>query len=68
MARFAVRDFDWSPDGRHIVFAHRRSPKADDWTTSDVSLVEVATANITPLAKTSAVEFSPAYSPDGAAA
>jgi dipeptidyl aminopeptidase/acylaminoacyl peptidase len=65
LARFGVRDFDWSPDGHSIAFAHRRSPKADDWTTSDVSLVDVATAEVTPLAKTAASEFNPIYSPDG---
>jgi CubicO group peptidase (beta-lactamase class C family)/dipeptidyl aminopeptidase/acylaminoacyl peptidase len=64
-ARFGVRDFDWSPDSKTIVFAHRRSPKADDWTTTDVSLVDVATAKVTPLAKTAASEFSPYFSPDG---
>ena len=35
--------FDWSPDGRTIVFAHVPSPNADDWTKSDLSVVDVKT-------------------------
>ncbi len=58
-------DFDWSPDGRWIVFAHTRSPKANDWTTSDVSLVEVSTARVATLAATTSAELSPRFSPDG---
>jgi len=58
-------DFDWSPDGRMIVFSHSRSPVANDWTTSDVSMVEVASGRVTPFAKTAAAESSPRFSPDG---
>ena len=58
-------DFDWSPDGRTIAFSHQRSPIANDWTTSDVSLVEVASGKVTPFAKTPAAENSPFFSPDG---
>ena len=55
----------WSPDGKSIVFAHRKSPGADDWTTSDVSIVDVVSGQITPLATTGASEFAPLFSPDG---
>lgn len=58
-------DFEWSPDGAKIVFSHTRTPKANDWTSADVSVVEVATGQVTPLAMTTAAEFSPRYSPDG---
>ena len=58
-------DFDWSPDGTRIVFSHTRTPKANDWTSSDVSVVEVATGKVTPLAATPAAELSPRYAPDG---
>ena len=57
--------WDWSPDGKTIVFAHRPTPLADDWTKSDISLVDVASATIRPLVHTRAAEFSPFYSPDG---
>ncbi|MBA4124525.1 MAG: S9 family peptidase [Acidobacteria bacterium] len=58
-------DFDWSPDGRSIVFSHSRSPVANDWTTSDVSIVEVSSGKVTPFVKTAAAENSPRFSPDG---
>ena len=58
-------DFDWSPDGKTIVFSHSRSPVANDWTTSDVSMVDVAAGRVTPFVKTPAAENSPRFSPDG---
>ncbi len=60
-----VTTFDWSPDGSRIVFAHVTSPSVNDWPTSDVSIVDVAGARITPLAATVASEDGPGYSPDG---
>jgi len=58
-------DCDWSPDGRWIAFAHTRTGKVNDWPTSDVSLVEVSTGRVTPLAATPSAELSPRFSPDG---
>ena len=62
---FSVNDFDWSPDAAKIVFAHVKTPSANDWATSDVSLVDVATGKIAPVANTQAAETSPTFSPDG---
>ncbi|HEX7958227.1 MAG TPA: S9 family peptidase, partial [Pyrinomonadaceae bacterium] len=62
---YHVGGFDWSPDGKAIVFSHSKSPLANDWTTSDVSVVEVSTGRVTVFAATPAAELSPAYSPDG---
>jgi dipeptidyl aminopeptidase/acylaminoacyl peptidase len=58
-------DFEWSPDSRTIAFTHQPSPAADDWTRSDVSLVDVATAGVRPLAASPAAESQPTWSPDG---
>lgn len=62
---YNVDDFDWSTDGSRIAFGHTKSPVANDWTTSDVSVIEVASGKITPLANSAAAENSPVYSPDG---
>ena len=62
---YSVGEFDWSPDGKFIAFSHTPSPKADDWTKSDVSVVSVESGNVQPLAATRAAESSPVYSPDG---
>ena len=60
-----VSEFDWSPDGSRIVFSHVKSPVANDWPSSDVAIVEVATAKVTSFAVTAAAESSPSYSRDG---
>ena len=60
-----AEDFEWSPDSRTIAFTHQPSPAADDWTRADVSVVDVTTASVRPLAATTAAESQPTYSPDG---
>lgn len=62
---YTVTGFDWSNDGSRIVFNHAKTPVANDWTSSDVSIIEVATAKVTPLAASPAAEMGPVYSPDG---
>ncbi|HEX6729177.1 MAG TPA: S9 family peptidase [Pyrinomonadaceae bacterium] len=62
---YTVTGFDWSNDGSRIVFNHAKTPVANDWTSSDVSIIEIATAKVTPLAASPAAELGPVYSPDG---
>ena len=62
---YQVEEFDWSSDGSRIAFGHVKSPLANDWTTSDVSIVDVANGNVSVLANSPAAEGSPLYSPDG---
>ncbi len=57
--------FDWSPDGKEIVFAHTPTPKINDWPLADLSIVNVETGEIRPLVRTEAAEATPFYSPDG---
>jgi len=63
---FTVGTWDWSPDGKSITFSHQPTPVADDWTRSDISVVDVTSAAIKPFAATGAAEADPLYSPDGA--
>jgi dipeptidyl aminopeptidase/acylaminoacyl peptidase len=62
---YHVDSFDWSKDGSRIAFSHVKSPVANDWTTADVSLIEVASGKVSVLANTAAAESAPFYSPDG---
>jgi dipeptidyl aminopeptidase/acylaminoacyl peptidase len=62
---YNVSDFDWSSDGSRIAFGHTKTPIANDWTTSDVSIIEVTSGKVTVLANTPASESDPSYSPDG---
>ncbi len=57
--------FDWSPDGKAIVFTHTLTPSPDDWPTADISVVELASGAVRPLVGSKAAESSPIYSPDG---
>jgi dipeptidyl aminopeptidase/acylaminoacyl peptidase len=57
--------WDWSPDGKTIAFTQVPTPKVEDWTRADISVVDVATGATTPFAKTGAAESDPRYSPDG---
>ena len=62
---YHVGGFDWAPDGSRIVFSHTKSPVANEWTTSDVSIVEVANGKSKVFVNTPAAEDSAQYSPDG---
>jgi dipeptidyl aminopeptidase/acylaminoacyl peptidase len=57
--------YDWSPDGKTIVFSHTRTPSPDDWPTADLALVDVNSGTVKPLVQAKAAEFSPLFSPDG---
>jgi dipeptidyl aminopeptidase/acylaminoacyl peptidase len=58
-------EFGWSPDGQTIVFAHQPTPLINDWPSTDISVVEVATGTVRPVAAARAAETDPHFSPDG---
>jgi len=60
-----VTGFNWSPDGSRIVYNHVSGPGANDWPSSDIAIVEVASGKTTPLAATPSAESALQYSPDG---
>jgi dipeptidyl aminopeptidase/acylaminoacyl peptidase len=62
---FQVTAFDWSPDSSRIVFSYAKTPVANDWTTTDISIIDLASSKITTLANSPAAELGPIYSPDG---
>ncbi len=62
---YNVSGLDWSPDGKTIAFSFVKTSGANDWTTSDVSLLDLAGGKITVLSNTPAAETSPFFSPDG---
>jgi dipeptidyl aminopeptidase/acylaminoacyl peptidase len=62
---YNLAGFNWSPDGSRIAFSHTKTAGANDWTTADVSIIEVASGKVNPLTSTPAAESGPIYSPDG---
>ncbi len=61
---FTVTGFDWSPDGRSIVFSHKRTPAVNDSET-DISVVPADSGAITTLVSRPGSDGSPQYSPNG---
>jgi dipeptidyl aminopeptidase/acylaminoacyl peptidase len=62
---FTLGGFAWSPDSRSIAFDHRPDPAIPSFAKSDLSVVDVATGNITSLVDRPAYDGGPSWSPDG---
>jgi dipeptidyl aminopeptidase/acylaminoacyl peptidase len=62
---YNVNAFDWSPDGKTIAYSYGKSPEANDNVYSDISLIDIESGTIKPIAATKAGESSPLFSPDG---
>jgi len=62
---YTVGSFRWSPDGTKIAFDHRPDPLINSNSKTDISILDVASGDITPLVKQSGSDSSPMWSPDG---
>jgi len=61
---FHVGSFDWSPDGKWLVFDHQATPRVNDWPTAIISLVPSDSGAIKPFFTKTAAD-NPKFSPDG---
>jgi dipeptidyl aminopeptidase/acylaminoacyl peptidase len=62
---YNVNAFDWSPDGKTIVYSHGKTPEVNDNVYSDISLIDIESGTIKSIANTGAGETNPLFSPDG---
>lgn len=62
---YNINAFDWSADGKNIAFSHGKSPEVNDNVYSDISMVNLETGKVSPIAHTAAGESGPIFSPDG---
>ena len=63
---FHINGFDWTPDGKTLVFAHQRDPLINTgMMDGDLSRVDVATRVRSPLATSGGTEQSPVVSTTG---
>ncbi|HUG81697.1 MAG TPA: S9 family peptidase [Bryobacterales bacterium] len=60
-----IEAFEWSPDGKRIVFEHQPRNEPDHWLQADISEVDVEKKTVEKLAAEEVSERSPKYSPDG---
>ena len=63
---FTVDTFRWSPDGSRIAFDHRPDPRVESRSLSDLSIVDVESAEVTGLVARPGPDSDPRWSPDGA--
>jgi Tol biopolymer transport system component len=62
---FTVGSFQWSPDGKSIVFDHRVNGSPASGGSADISIVTVAEASVRPLVTQEGPDSQPVWSPDG---
>lgn len=62
---YTVRGFEWSPQGDKIVINHQPDPLINSFFDSDISILNVATKEVSPLVENTSADFFADWSPDG---
>jgi dipeptidyl aminopeptidase/acylaminoacyl peptidase len=62
---FTVVNFNWSPDGKKIAFAHGPDPLVESGPKTDISILDVESKKISPLVTQPGSDNTPVWSPDG---
>ena len=62
---YNINAFDWSADGKSIIYSHGKSPEVNDNIYSDISMIDIESGKTKPIATTAAGETNPIFSPDG---
>lgn len=62
---FTVSGFEWSPDGTRLAIEHRANPLINSSSSSDISVLTVATKELRPLVTSPGADGGAIWSPDG---
>ncbi len=62
---FTVGGYAWSPDGATIAVDHRPDPLINSFSKTDLSLLDVASGELTPLVSRDGYDGGAVWSPDG---
>ncbi len=62
--KFTVNSYSFSPDGKKVAFSHQFNPLRISYTTSDISILSIATGEIQPLVSDPGYDGGPIWSPD----
>ena len=62
---FCIKNFDWSPDGKEIVFDYTKTGNPEDDETSRISRIAIDTGEITPVTDPGVCSTTSKYSSDG---